>query len=579
MNPVRHSEDKEIAISKEKTCQYPYMSNGMKWSKKGCVLILAATIAAIALRLPLLEQRPMHGDEAVHADKFGDLLEKSFYRYNRYEYHGPTLNYLTLIPARLSSAEKLTDVSEFTLRIVPVFFGVCLVLLLLLLADGLGRTAAVCAAVLTTISPAMVFYSRYYIQEMLLVCFTFGAITCGYRYTRSKNITWALLTGVFLGLAHATKETFIIAFDSMLLALVLTLLLRSRRDGSGGFIKAVRAVKPSHFIAVVAAAVVVSALFYSSFLTNPNGILDSVRTYATYFDRARQNQLHIHPWHYYLKMLIYSRYAAGPVWSEALIVLLAVTGFIVAMTSPALRKGWTRKGLSGADFHLLRFIAFYTLIMTVLYSVIRYKTPWCLLGFLHGMILLAGVGAVAVIKLAPNVLARAFISLLLVAGGVHLTWQAYSGSYKFYADTRNPYVYAHPTTDVFTIAQRVEEMARAHPDGYEIPIQVICPEDDYWPLPWYFRSFPRVGWWNKVDENVPAAPIIIASTSVEVELTNKLYELTPPEERQMYLFLFDKPYYVWLRPKVKLLGLVRKDLWDRLQRQTQSIQPQTAGEK
>jgi uncharacterized protein (TIGR03663 family) len=557
MNPVRHSEDKEIAISKEKTCQYPYMSNGMKWSKKCCFLILAATIAAIALRLPLLEQRPMHGDEAVHAEKFRLLLEEDFYRYDRYEYHGPTLNYLTLIPAWLSSAEKLTEINEFTLRIVPVFFGVLLVLLLLLIVDGLGRTVAVCAAILTAVSPAMVFYSRYYIQEMLLVCFTFGVITCGYRYTQSKNIAWALLTGVFLGLAHATKETFIIAFDSMLLALVLTLLLQSRRDGSSGFIKTLRKIKPSHFIAVVAAAVVVSALFYSSFFTNPNGIVDSVRTYATYFRRASQNQWHIHPWYYYLKILIYSRYGAGPLWTEALIVLLAIVGFIVAMT---------RKGLSGVDFHLLRFIGFYTLITTVVYSVIRYKTPWCLSGFLHGMILLAGVGAVALVRLAPNVLARVLIGLLLVAGGAHLTWQGYLGSYKFYADSRSPYVYAHPTTDVFTVVQRVKEMARAHPDGLKMHIQVICPEGDYWPLPWYFRSFTKVGWWNKVPDDVLPAPLIIASAKVEEALANKIYVDTPLEERQMYLFLFDKPYYMWLRPKVKLLGFVRKDLWDRLQK-------------
>jgi len=508
----------------------------------------------------------MHGDEAVHAVKFGDLLEKSFYRYDRYEYHGPTLNYLTLIPAWLSSAGKLTEVSEFTLRIVPVFFGVSLVLLLLLLVDGLGRTAAVCAAVLTAVSPAMVFYSRYYIQEMLLVCFTFGAITCGYRYTRNKNITWALLTGVFLGLAHATKETFIIAFDSMLLALVLTLLLQSRRrNGSGGFIKTVRAVKPSHFIAVVAAAVVVSALFYSSFLSNPNGIVDSVRTYATYFDRARQNQLHEHPWYYYLKILIYSRYDSGPIWSEALIVVLAVAGFIVAIT---------RKGLSGVNFHLLRFIGFYTLITTVLYSVIRYKTPWCLLGFLHGMILLAGVGAVTLVRLAPNVLPRVLISLLLVAGGAHLTWQGYLGSYKFYADSRSPYVYAHPTTDVFTIKQRVEEIARVDPNGHEMIIHVICPGKDYWPLPWYLRSFPNVGYWTQVDNVQPPAVVIIASAKIEPALMKKLSVFRPPGKRNPYVSLFDR--YIELRPQIELRGYV---LWDRFQRQIQSIQPQTTGEK
>jgi hypothetical protein len=30
----------------------------------------------------------------------------------------------------------------------------------------------------------------------------------------------------------------------------------------------------------------------------------------------------------------------------------------------------------------------------------------------------------------------------------------------------------------------------------------------------------------------------------------------------MYLYLFDEPNYIWARPGVKLLGFVRKDLWD-----------------
>jgi len=519
-------------------------------AKKCCVLILAATIVALALRLPRLRQRPIHGDEAVHAIKFGDLLEEGVYTYDPNEYHGPTLNYLTLIPARIVSAGKLTEVSEFTLRIVPVFFGVLLVLLVLLAGKGLGPGAAVYAAVLTAISPAMVFYSRYYIQEMLLVCFTFGAIVFGYRYTRSKNITWALLAGMSLGLMHATKETCIIAFGSMLLALLLMFLMRRPK---GTLITAAKTIKPSHLIAGLAAGAVVSALFYSSFLTNPRGILDSIWTYTTYFDRAGNNTQHIHPWYYYLKMLIYSRYGDGPRWTEALIVFLAVAGFIAAVT---------RKGLSCVNVHLLRFIGFYTLVLTIVYSVIPYKTPWCMLGFLHGMILLAGVGAVVLVKLMPNVLPRLIILLLLFEGSVHLTWQSYRSNYEFYADSRNPYVYAHPTNEVFTITEKIEEYASVHEDGYDIPIDVICPEGDYWPLPWYLRSFKGTRWSNEVANDVPFAPLIIASPAIEADLTNKLYSLTPLEKRQMYLYLFDKPYYVWLRPQVKLLGFVRKDLWD-----------------
>ena len=521
-------------------------------AKKCCVLILAATIVALALRLPRLRQRPMHGDEAVHADKFGELLEEGVYEYDPNEYHGPTLNYLTLIPARLSSAEKLTEVSEFTLRVVPVFFGVSLVLLVLLIGRGLGSGAAVIAAVLTAISPAMVFYSRYYIQEMLLVSFTFGVIVFGYRYTQSRKIAWAVLAGMCIGLMHATKETCIIAYGSMFLAVLVMLLMQRPKDS---IVNAIKWIKSLHFLAFLAAGAVTSALFYSSFFSNPRGILDSVLTYTTYFDRAGNNTLHIHPWYYYIKMLLYSRYFDGPRWSEALIVLLALVGFAAAVT---------KKGISSANIHLIRFIGIYTLILTVVYSLIPYKTPWCMLSFLHGMILLAGVGAVVLVKLLPNVVPRLIILLLIFESSVFLTWQAYQSNYVYYSDSRNPYVYAHPTDEVFTIVQRIEEMARVHPDGYRMHIQVICPGKDYWPLPWYLRRFEykTIDWWESVDNSGASAPLIICSPEVEAALTRKLYTLTPFEQRQMYMFLFDEPYYMWLRPKVKLLGFVRKDLWD-----------------
>ena len=529
------------------------------------LLILAVTIAAALLRVPRLQQRPMHGDEAVHAIKFGDLLEKNYYRYDPYEFHGPTLNYLTLIPAWLTYRTKLTEVNELTLRIVPVFFGLLLVVLILPVADGLGPRAAVCAAVLTAISPAMVFYSRYYIQEMLLVCFTFGVITCAYRYAQTKKVEWILFTGAFLGLCHATKETCIIAFGSMLLALLLMRLMRSRRDG---FVLNAKVVKSSHLIAGLVAAVVVSALFYSSFFSNPTGILDSFRTYTTYFNRAGHNRLHIHPWYYYLKMVLYSRYSSGPVWSEALIVILALVGFVTA---------FRKKNSADANSGLLRFIAFYTVILTIAYSAIPYKTPWCMLGFLHGMILLAGVGVVALLRLAKRVLPQLLLSLLLLCGGAHLAWQAYRSSYTFYADSCNPYVYAHPTPEVYSIAERIkevaavlEEMAVEEPDKIKMHIQFICPGHDYWPLPWYLRDFEEgtIDWWDRVILDAPSAPIIVASPAVEEQLTKKLYELTPFQERQTYFFMFDKPhYYMWLRPNVKLFAYIRKDLWQRLREQ------------
>lgn len=509
---------------------------------------MLVALVALALRLPRLANRPMHGDEAVNAVKFGQLMEEGSYRYNPHEYHGPTLNYLTLVPAWLTGSQKLSQIGEFTLRIVPVFFGFLLVLMPLLLTRGLGKPAAVLAAVFTAVSPAMVFYSRYYIHEMLLVCFTFAAIICGYRYTQNKHVAWAIFTGLFLGLMHATKETCTIAFASMLLALVLTARIRQRREG------AILKIELRHIAAATVVALIVSLLLYSSFFTNSAGILDSVRAYGTYLNRATQSPLHIHPWYYYLKMLIYSKYGAGPVWSEGIIIVLAATGFVVAVTGKSLQKG---------DTYLLRFIAFYTLTMTVIYSALPYKTPWCMLTLLYGMILLAAVGAPALIRLCPSLLSRTILGLILIAGGIHLTAQAYRSSYTFFADQGNPYVYAHPTTDVLRIARRIEQVAQAHPAGHNMHIQVICPDNDYWPLPWYLRRFTSIGWYDKVDDSAPIAPLIITSPAVEAALSRKLYETGPQGPKNLYVPLFDT--YLELRPGVEITGFVTKDLWDKFQ--------------
>ena len=96
-----------------------------------------------------------------------------------------------------------------------------MILLLPLVADGLGRNATLWAALFTAVSPAVVFYSRYYIHEILLVFFTFLALAAGWRYWRSRKIGWALLAGAGVGLMHATKETFLITLVAAALALGL----------------------------------------------------------------------------------------------------------------------------------------------------------------------------------------------------------------------------------------------------------------------------------------------------------------------------------------------------------------------
>ncbi len=493
----------------------------------------------------------MHTDEAVHAAKFQDLLEDGIYQYDPNEYHGPTLNYFTLIPAWLGREHTYVEINEVTLRIVPVVFGTVLVLLIAGLASGLGFGAVV-AAILAALSPAMVFYSRYYIQEMLLACFTLGVIVWGYRYARTRSLVWALAAGGFAGLMHATKETAIIAFGSMALALTLVTLIPSGEVKSGRRVLA--SVNWRHILLAIAAAVVVSALLFSVFLSRPIGILDSYRTYATYFGRAGgHDSTHVHPWYYYLQILLYARYGHGPIWTEGGIVLLAVVGAVI---------GTRRTQRSSIDPTLVRFIAIYTAAMMILYSAIPYKTPWCLLSFLTGLILLAGVGVVTLWTWMHRPLLRGLVVLLTLAAIGHLGFLAYRANYVYYADCRNPYVYAHPTEEILIAVHTVKEYAATTGAGrsHDRRVQVVVPGCDYWPLPWYFRDLPQVRCTSEIPDDI--GPLILISDRLEGALSHKLYEETPREQRRMYMYLFDQPYYIWFRPGVKLVGFVRKDLWD-----------------
>jgi uncharacterized protein (TIGR03663 family) len=508
--------------------------------------ILAVAVGALVFRLPRLALRPMHGDEANQAVKAGILFETGGYRYDPRDHHGPSLYYLTLPSWWVGSARTFAGTDELTYRIVPVFFGAALVLLLLLVGDGLGQAAAVVAGALTAISPAMVFFSRYYIQEMLLVFFTFAAIACGWRYVRTRSAWWAVAAGAALGLMHATKETWVLAAAAMAVALVLTVLWAHWRGSEPMAASAL--LRPGAIVAGAAAGILAAAILYSSFGSNLRGPLDSVLAYSAYWTRAGEDGLHVHPWWFYLQILIADRPCRGFFWTEGLIVGLALVGCVAALS---------KNGLAAEHRPLARFLVFYTVILTVLYAAIPYKTPWCMLSFLHGMILLAGVGAVALVRRLPGVPLKAAACVVLAAAAAHLGWQAYLLSYRWYADARNPLNYAHPTKDILALAARMEQLAQAAPEGHDMMVHVVTPEN-YWPLPWYLRRFNQdhVGYWHDagawwVDvKGLPPPAVVILSQDVQAAVDDKLEG--PYNRQSMY----------GLRPGVFLNVYARQDLWE-----------------
>ncbi|MCX8108378.1 MAG: TIGR03663 family protein [Verrucomicrobiae bacterium] len=511
-------------------------------NRRVAVAVWLIGLIALAVRLVDLDRRPMHADEAVQGLKFIRLLESGEYKYDPDEYHGPTLNYLTLPVAWVRGERNRIELTETTLRLVPVLFGSALAVFVLFVTDGLGRCASVVAALLTAVSPALVFYSRYYIHETLLVFFTFGFIVAGWRYLRTGRVGWVVVAGIFLGLMHATKETFVIAVFAMVLAGVVVVVWERKRSWQPGEPSVWKIMcRPVHVVTMLGVAAAVSVVFYTSFFQNWRGPVDSLVTYLPWFRRAGGASPHIHPWWFYLERWAYFKRQSGVVWTEAPLIGLALFGLIVA-ARPGL--------LPGGDPKFMRFVAAYSLVLAVTYSVISYKTPWCMLGFYHGFVMVAAIGVAGALSACRQTWSRAVLSVLLLAGLGQLCTQTWRAAYAQPADRRNPYVYAHTSPNLLRLVQKVESIASVHPDPGRFAIQIMAPGGDYWPLPWYFRKFPHTGWWSEIPED-PYASVMVVSTRFNAELDEK------SNKRWLMVGVFEG------RPGVFFELYVELELWKR----------------
>lgn len=509
--------------------------------------------AAGAVRALFLSVRPMHTDEAVHAVKFAALLERGVYEYNPLEYHGPTLHYITFIFARLTGKTTLPELTESFLRMVPAFLGTLMVLLPLLFWDGLGRRAALFASVLLAFSPAFVFYSGYFIHEIPLVFFLGCFLGCLWRYLQKPHWFWAFLIGLSGGLMFCTKETCILSFGSAFISILLLRVFsakdRAKQSGEP------KRIQPIHILCAAAAFLIPWLLLFSAMGTHPQGVIDSLRSFILYPGHAASKHTHVQPWGYYLDLLTWMEFIEPISWNEDGIVGLALLGFFAIF--------W-RKQRSSTGLWLSRFLALFTLFLTILYSAIPYKTPWNVLSFLYGMALLAGIAADRFLKMTVGRIEKTcVVTVLLVFGLFSPLVQSILLKNQFSAASSNPYVYGQTGPDMYQMAARVEQVAAAHPEGKNLYIQVIAAQDDYWPWPWYLRAFDRVGYFNRVDPGLPMAPLILANAEMESEIVKQLYEIAPPGRREMYLPLFQTPVY--LRAGVEWKGYIRKDLWDLLQ--------------
>ena len=500
-------------------------------SRKPLIFLIIFCIAA-AIRLPRLSSRPMHTDEAVHGIKLGQMLQGN-YQYNPEEYHGPALNIFTIPAALLTGQQSLVQITESTLRLIPVIFSLLTLCLIFGLSRELGFGPVCMAGLLFSISPAFVYYSRYYIQETLLVCFSLGMLFSAVHFIRRPSVLSSALLGLFLGLMQATKETWILSFFALLLAL---LLLNNDRS----FIKFIRI---RHLIAAVTMLVVTSLILNSVFFTDLRGFPESWLSLMNYARRAGGDG-HNFPWFFYFHRLLFFRGNSGSVFSEILIFILALAGIMIQFRRPS------------AFQPALRLVFWYTLILTLIYVVIPYKTPWLVLNFWIGWIILAGSGAYALIRNIRESPYKLPVILMLAAGYIHLSGQSAMAIGRYDTHPDNPWVYAHPDRSILQLENLIRQIPQTDSEGNPVVIEVIYPGHEYWPLPWMLRDVPRISWTDHVDFSVSHPEVILIAPDLEHILAESIYTVQP----RLYRPLFSHP--VPLRPGALLQGFATLDIWE-----------------
>ncbi len=467
----------------------------LKWRIASASILITGAF----LRLYDLGLVPFHHDEGVNGNFLVTLVREGRYQYDPQNYHGPTLYFFSAVIPWIvrffggKSAGDAYGLTTFNIRLVTVAFGVATIWLAVLLRKRLGAIGALSAAGLIAISPGAVYLSRYFIHESLFVFFGLAIVVAALKYYDSKNSVYLILAAISAALMTATKETWIINGPVLLIALVTTSVY-FRLRGSVGERAQETLERFGGPVSLTTVALVAFAVF----------LIVNVLFYSSFFTNypkgvadalstlkfwSHRTHEHEHPWWQYIYWLIQE---------EPAVLALAVWGAAIAV--------WRRTN------RLAVFLALWSF------------------GLFDQPLTFAALAALGV-----------------AIGG----YQMISLNFIHYDDDRYAYVYAHTKREMLTMLDQIDRIARRMKTGDDTGVALVSP--DYWPLPWYFRNYKRVGYYQQI---VPTSePIIIGSTAQAEQLKS-----TFGDRYQLLSSGLNEDGSYPLRPGVDLLLYVRRDV-------------------
>jgi uncharacterized protein (TIGR03663 family) len=488
------------------------------------VLWISVIVTGAFLRFDDLAKRPFHADEATGSRITARRMESGNSQFDPKHYHGPLLGDLAIPLCKLRGETGWREMRKSTLRLVPAIAGTLLLFLPLLWRRRCGDGPMLLAAALLASSPLLVYYSRMFIHESLLVLFGMLALVSLTRKSR-----WGI-PGFLIGLMFATKESFAISMIAWTGAGVLIALENWKSFDREKSLAAWREYRVPVAVSLLAAAVTAFG-FYTGGFRHPQGAIDAVRTFFVY----ETVEGHDKSFGYYFQLLAVPKKSAGVWWFETPVLILA----LIACASTFRRDPEAAKSR-----FTIRFIAYAAVGHFLIYSLIAYKTPWlACLPWAH-VCLLAGF-AVAGFSghRLPLKTALAVLAAACLVTQFQLTRRATG---RFASDDRNPYAYVPTRGDIEKLESWLEQLRKVSPNDSLEPVGVVG--GDYWPLPWYLRSFEQIGYWQDPPEVLEKLPLVFAM----------------PDSAEAVMIALEKSHVALprgLRAGVPVQVLVRNDIW------------------
>jgi hypothetical protein len=186
----------------------------------------------------------------------------------------------------------------------------------------------------------------------------------------------------------------------------------------------------------------------------------------------------------------------------------------------------------------LRYLAIYGVGTLLAYSIVKYKTPWCIISIAWPFLFIFG----AFPTLLPAAWRRAAVAgagvLLAISLGLSISLNYFRCStfneFNWKPERRvvgnvsdfydwEPYVYVQTYNDVWKLTKPLLRLAKSNPTYYQMIGHLI--RTSTYPLPWMLGDFTKVGYYehNNMPDKVDGDFLLVQEDKI-VEVEAKLHE-------------------------------------------------------